>query len=233
VGHRAGGRGAAEHRRELLRGLRGLVIEVGAGQGTNFPYYPTSVEHVVAVEPEPRLRVRAERAAALAPVPITVADALADGLPGDEGSYEAGVVALVLCTVPDQERALDELFRNISPGGELRFYEHGVARSPLLARLQRLADATLWPRVLGGCHASRDTGVEIERAGFELERCERFTFSPVPLSPMSHILGVARRPGQGTRPRRRESTYRVSRRLVNPTAARAPGRVRDPEDLVQ
>jgi SAM-dependent methyltransferase len=191
----SGRRGSAEHRRELLRGLRGRVIEVGAGHGTNFPYYPTSVEHVVAVEPEPRLRLRAERAAASAAVPITVVNALADALPGDEGSYEAGVVALVLCTVPDQERALAELFGKIRPGGELRFYEHVVSRRPLLARLQRLADATLWPRVLGGCHVSRDTGVEIERAGFEVERCDRFTFSPVPLSPTPHILGAARRPG--------------------------------------
>jgi SAM-dependent methyltransferase len=188
-------RGSAEHRRELLRGLRGRVVEVGAGHGTNFSYYPTSVELVVAVEPELRLRLRAQQAAASAPVPITVVDALADGLPGDEGSYDAAVVALVLCTVPDQERALDELFRKIRPGGELRFYEHVVSRRPLLARLQRLADATLWPRGLGGCHASRATGAAIERAGFEAERCERFTFSPVPLSPMPHILGVARRPG--------------------------------------
>jgi hypothetical protein len=27
-----------------------------------------------------------------------------------------------------------------------------------------------------------------------IERCERFTFSPMPFSPMPHILGVARRP---------------------------------------
>jgi SAM-dependent methyltransferase len=191
----SGRRGAAGHRRELLHGLTGRVIEVGAGHGANFAYYPPSVEQVVAVEPEPRLRLRAERMAASASVPITVQCGLADALPGAEGSYDAGVAALVLCSVPDQERALAELFRKIRPGGELRFYEHVRARSPLLARLQQLADATLWPRMLGGCHASRDTGAAIERAGFEVERCKRFTFSPVPLSPLPHILGVARRPG--------------------------------------
>ncbi len=188
-------RGAHSHRRELLRGLSGRVIEVGAGHGTNFPYYPTSVECVVAIEPEERLRRRAEQAASLAPVPITVLDGVANELPGQDGSFDAGVVALVLCTVPDQGRALAELFRVIKPGGQLRFYEHVIARKSLYAHLQHLADATFWPRMLGGCHPNRDTGAAIERAGFVIEGCERFTFSPVPFSPMPYILGVARRPG--------------------------------------
>ena len=187
-------RGADEHRCKLLYGLGGRVIEVGAGHGTNFPYYPASVERVVAVEPEGRLRRRAERAASSAPVPITVLDGVAEELPGEDGSFEAGVAALVLCTVPDQERALSEIFRLIKPGGELRFYEHVVSRKAFYARLQRLADATFWPRMLGGCHPDRDTAAAIGRAGFVIERCERFTFGPVPLSPMPHILGVARRP---------------------------------------
>ena len=188
-------RGADKHRHKLLDGLAGRVIEVGAGHGTNFPYYPASVERVVAVEPEENLRRRAELAAASVSVPITVLDGVADELPGEDGSFDAGIAALVLCTVPDQERALAELFRVIKPGGELRFYEHVISRKPLYAHLQRLADATLWPRALGGCRPIRDTGAAIERAGLTLEDCERFTFSPVPLFPMPHILGVARRPG--------------------------------------
>ena len=187
-------RGADEHRRKLLHGLGGRVIEVGAGHGTNFPYYPASVERVLAVEPEGRLRRRAERSARSASVPITVLDGVAEELPGEVGSFDAGVAALLLCTVPDPDRALSEFFRLIRPGGELRFYEHVVARRPLYAHLQRLADATFWPRMLGGCHPDRDTGAAIERAGFVIERCKRFTFSPMPFSPMPHILGVARRP---------------------------------------
>ena len=43
-------------RRENLAGLSGRVLEVGAGVGTNFAFYPQTVERVVAIEPEPRLR---------------------------------------------------------------------------------------------------------------------------------------------------------------------------------
>lgn len=189
-------RGAADYRRELLAGLSGRVIEVGAGHGLNFPYYPPSVKEVVAVEPEPYLRSRARDAASEALVPVTVVDGVAEHLPSDPASFDAGVVSLVLCSVHDQHRALAELFRVIRPGGELRFYEHVRAATPALARLQHVVDTFFWPRVGGGCHASRETGAAIERAGFVIERCRNFSFRPSPLlfvvSP--HILGIARRP---------------------------------------
>jgi ubiquinone/menaquinone biosynthesis C-methylase UbiE len=188
-------RGGAEHRRRLLAGLSGRVIEVGAGSGANFTHYPTTVAEVVAVEPERYLRERAERAARQAPVTVSVVDGVGDLLPGEDGSFDAGVAALVLCTVPDQQRALAELFRIIRPGGELRFYEHVIADRKWEARYQRFADATFWPHVAGGCHLARDTSSGIEQAGFQIETCERFPFSPALfIPPDPHILGIARRP---------------------------------------
>ena len=47
------------HRDELLAGLSGRVIEVGAGVGTSFAHYPPTVEQVMAVESEPYLVCRA------------------------------------------------------------------------------------------------------------------------------------------------------------------------------
>lgn len=188
-------RGATEHRQRMLARLTGRVIEVGAGTGANFPCYPSTVGEVVAVEPERYLRELAQAAAAKAAVPITVLDGVGGQLPGRDGSFDAGVAALVLCTIPDVHRALAELFRVIRPGGELRFYEHVVSHRKWEARFQRAADATFWPRIAGGCHLARDTTATIESAGFQIESCERFSFSPVPLFPPDPmILGTARRP---------------------------------------
>jgi ubiquinone/menaquinone biosynthesis C-methylase UbiE len=187
-------RGGAQHRRKLLADLRGRVLEVGAGSGANFQHYPTSVSEVIAVEPEPYLRERAEHAASGAPVSVSVVHGAADRLPGEAASFDAGVVALVLCTVPDQQSALAELHRVIRPGGELRFYEHVLAHSRWEARFQRFSDATFWPRLAGGCHLARDTTTAIERAGFEIETFERFRYSHAPFLPSDpHVLGVARR----------------------------------------
>src|ERR671911_1838979 len=92
-------RGASEHRRELLAGLTGRVIEVGAGNGRNFAHYPEAVTEVLAVEPEPNLREGALQAAKSAPVSVRVVDGVASRLPAEDGSFDAGIASLVLCTV--------------------------------------------------------------------------------------------------------------------------------------
>jgi len=182
-------------RDELLAGLSGRVIEIGAGNGVGFGHYPASVEEVVALEPEPYLRERAERAATAASVPIAVDDGVAERLPFGDRSFDAAVASLVLCSVPDQGRALDELRRVLAPGGELRFMEHVRSDRPRKARIQSLADRSgVWPRLGGGCHCSRDTVRAIEAAGFAVERVREFELGPSwgPTNP--HVIGVARAP---------------------------------------
>jgi SAM-dependent methyltransferase len=187
-------RGATGHRRKLLGGLHGTVLELGAGHGLNFPHYPASVTEVIAIEPEPTLRAAAELAAAGCPIRIRVIDAVADQLPLDDASVDAAVASLVLCSVPDQDRALSELRRVLRSTGELRFYEHVIAaRQPKRLLLQLADRSRLWPAVAGGCHPARDTGAAIERAGFEIESCERISFASSRFEPsIPYILGAAR-----------------------------------------
>lgn len=183
--------GLAEHRRRLLAGLSGEVVEVGAGPGGNFRHYPSGVTHVLAVEPEPRLRELAGSAATRAPVPVTVVSGVADRLPAPDHAADAVVFCLVLCSVPDVAAALAEARRVLRPGGRLHALEHVRADSPGLARVQRVLDATLWPALAGGCHVGRDTGAAIAAAGFAARQQETFLFPPrrTPSSP--HILTVA------------------------------------------
>jgi ubiquinone/menaquinone biosynthesis C-methylase UbiE len=188
-------RGETEYRREMLAGLAGRVIEVGAGNGLNFRQYPQAVSEVVAVEPEDYLRARAEEAAGEAAVPVEVVDGTAEALPAEDASFDTGVCSLVLCSVPDQATALAELRRVIRPGGELRFYEHVVANNPRYARIQKRVQP-VWTFFAGGCHPDRDTAAAIEGAGFVIERCRRFVFSASIIEQLAapKILGIARRP---------------------------------------
>src|SRR4051794_1327459 len=187
--------GAADLRRVLLDGLSGRVIEVGAGNGRNFPWYPPTVQEVVAVEPEPTMRRLAEAAAREVTVPIRVVAGTASALPAADGEDDAAGTSLVLCSVPDQVAALAEMRRVLRPGGQLCFLEHVRAEAPGLRRVQRLADATMWPRLFGGCHTGRDTAAAITAAGFTIDRLERFRFPEGPLAgpAAEHILGRATR----------------------------------------
>src|SRR3712207_1954801 len=165
--------GLAALRTELLAPLSGSVVEIGCGNGRNFARYPTAVTRVTAVEPEPYLRELATRAAVAAPVPVTVVAGTAEALPVPDAAADAAVLCLVLCSLPDRPAALAEITRVLRPGGTLAFLEHGLGPTRRVRATQRLADATLWPLLAGGCHTAVDPVGSIQRAGFEVTALDR------------------------------------------------------------
>ena len=189
---RSDARGRADHRRELVAGVSGCVVELGVGPGLTFRHYPATA-HVIAVEPEPRLRAEAQREARRVVARVRVEEGLAERLPVADGSADAVVAALVLCSVPDLDLALREIRRVLRAGGQLRFYEHVVARTPVLAKRQRVLDS-FWPHVAGGCHHARDTVHAIEQAGFAVHHLRRFRFRGGSLVPtLPYVIGAAER----------------------------------------
>lgn len=181
-------------RRQNLDGLSGRVLEVGAGTGTNFAFYPPAVSEVVAIEPERRLAALAQKAAESAQVPVTVStDTVEQFIAGEP--FDAVVCSLVLCSVEEPDSVLRQLLSALRPGGELRYLEH-VASSGPRARLQKFADATLWPRLLGNCHTHRHTEESIVGAGFQVSGARREWTMPawVPLPVGEFAIGRAIRP---------------------------------------
>ena len=183
--------GLAERRRDLLAQAYGRVVEIGAGTGLNFPHYPPAVTKVEATEPDRHMLKRARKTAATAPVPVQVQDAVAEALPFPDGSFDAAVATLVLCSVRDPDMALHEIRRVLRPGGRLLFFEH--VRGPgRLARWQDRLERP-WGWFAGGCHPNRDTVGAIRDAGFELELVEEFDFNPALVLVRPHASGSARR----------------------------------------
>jgi SAM-dependent methyltransferase len=180
-------------RRENLAGLNGRVLEVGAGTGTNFEFYPDTVSEVVAVEPERRLADVAQQAAATAPVPVTVStDTVEQYMASGREPFDGVVCSLVLCSIEDPESVLRELHSLLRPEGELRYLEH-IAGSGARAGLQKFADATFWPRMLGNCHTHRHTERAITGAGFAVSGARREWTMPrwVPLPVAEFAIGRA------------------------------------------
>jgi ubiquinone/menaquinone biosynthesis C-methylase UbiE len=187
-------RGGTEHRRTLLAPLYGTVIELGPGDGSSFGLYPPAVTQVLALEPNDYLRALAMEAVASAPVPVKVVAAAAEQIPADDGSADAVVASLLLCSVADQNVVLKEIRRVLRPGGTLAFYEHVRSGHPLLAKAEDLLTPA-WGAIAGGCHPNRDTLNVITAAGFSIRDYRRFGFAVHPLvPPVAHILGHATRP---------------------------------------
>jgi ubiquinone/menaquinone biosynthesis C-methylase UbiE len=155
-------------RARLVEGLRGRVLEVGAGNGLNFRYYAPDAR-VIAIEPDRHMLLRAvpRMRSAKARIELFVGDGQA--LPFRPRTFDAVVACLVLCTIPDALAALAEMRRVLKPDGVLRFFEHVRARADWLARAQDAIDP-LWTRTMGGCHMNRATADVIARAGFRIDR---------------------------------------------------------------
>ncbi|MFE9257454.1 class I SAM-dependent methyltransferase [Streptomyces sp. NPDC006879] len=171
--------GFAELRSELLSGLSGRVIEIGAGNGLNFARYPRTVCEVVAVEPDRTLRKLAREAAQRCSVPVDVVPGAAEALPVKSESFDGAVACLVLCSVRDLRRSLTEIRRVLRPGAELRFLEHGRAPGRTMSTVQSLLDrSTVWPRLCGGCHTSREPISAIEEAGLVVTRARSLRVPP-------------------------------------------------------
>src|SRR5918994_6063832 len=151
-------------RRDALCGLRGRVLEVGVGTGKNLPLYPSTVAYVVGVAPDPAMLKKAERWAREVPFPVDLVLAGAEGLPLEEGSFDAVVSTLVFCTVAEPGRALEEVRRVLKGSGEFRLVEHVKMEQPSAGWLQERA-TPLWKPVSGGCHLDRDTLAGYEAQG--------------------------------------------------------------------
>src|SRR6266566_2794615 len=130
-------RGFDPLRREIVGQAQGVVLEVGAGGGQNFPFYdPSRVVRMEAVEPDEAMLVVARRALSAVPIPITLTRAPVEALPFPDAQFDSVVVTLVFCSVQDPERGLREVGRVLKPGGTLLLLEHVRAHGKMVAWVQ-------------------------------------------------------------------------------------------------
>jgi ubiquinone/menaquinone biosynthesis C-methylase UbiE len=185
---RADAAGLVEQRAALVRGLRGRVLEIGAGTGAMFPHYASEVT-LVALEPDERFVTRARDRVATAKCTVEIVVGSALDLPFPAGSFDAIVSCLVLCSVDDPTKALAEIARVARPGASVRLLEHVRSPHAVAGALMSLFDP-IWVALNGqGCHMDRNTEQTLASAGFVLDAVHAFqVFSPgIPAFPMRRI----------------------------------------------
>lgn len=170
---RADAQGWAEIRRELVRGLRGRVLEVGCGTGAMFACYDATTE-VDAIEPVDEFLALAVEKAEDYGGRIRAVKGDGMNLAYPDASFDAVVFGLVLCSVPSVERVVSEAVRVLKPGGELRALEH-VRSERRASGIMMDAFNPVWLALnKQGCNMNRLPIPKLEAAGLRIDDVNAF-----------------------------------------------------------
>ncbi len=150
------------------------LLEVGAGTGANFRFYPRDAKAVACIEPSREMLLRA-RAKPERPAGALLAQAVAERLPFDDDAFDAAFATLVFCSVGSPQVAFAELRRVVRASGTIVLLEHVRPRGPFGYAFDALSILTV---PLFDDHFNRRTSEEAQRAGLEVVRVE------------NHLLGV-------------------------------------------
>ncbi|RNF39200.1 class I SAM-dependent methyltransferase [Planococcus salinus] len=150
-------------RKELIAKAEGRVLEVGSGTGANFRHYRKAVE-VDATEPNPLMLKQSIKQAEKSYVPVVLYPAKAEELPFPDKTFDTVTATLVFCTIPEPEKALQEIRRVCKQGAKILLFEHVRMNGKLAGKTQDLL-TPIWKKAFDGCHLNRNTLELVKRSG--------------------------------------------------------------------
>lgn len=151
--------------RYLPEGAR--VLELGAGTGLNFVFYPTDT---VGVATEPSSGMLRIASAKERPEKLRLIQSCAEHLPFKNNSFDAAFATLVFCSLARPAEAFAELRRVVKPGGTVILLEH-VRPGGLLGPVFDLLNLITVPLI--DDHFNRRTAEDARANGLELVKVER------------------------------------------------------------
>jgi ubiquinone/menaquinone biosynthesis C-methylase UbiE len=167
------------YRRQQLSTACGEILEIGVGTGLNLPHYPDSVKRIVTADPNPGMNRRLQRRIRESGIQVEQRLISSEALPFDEAVFDCVVSTITLCSIPDVQQAVSELFRVLKPGGRLLFLEHGISPDARVARWQKRLN-WLQQRVADGCTLMLDVPAVLSTQPFCSVQMNTFQMEKTP-----------------------------------------------------
>ena len=137
-----------------------VILEIGAGTGANFAFYPPARQRTASEYSIKMLEIAKQRSNL---IPLVQADA--QHLPFPANHFDAAFATLVFCSIPSQQAAFAELIRTLKPGGRVVLLEH-VRPSGLLGYLFDILNVLTVALI--DDHFNRETARAAEIAGLRI-----------------------------------------------------------------
>ena len=125
------------------------------------------VNKVIGIDPSDELNKIAKKNADKVNLDIEFNLSSAESINLPTSSVDSVVCTFSLCSIPDPNKALNEIFRILKPGGKYFFCEHGISPDTTTRVFQNVTNI-FYPKLSGGCHANRDIPKLITDAGLNI-----------------------------------------------------------------
>ena len=112
------------YRKDLVKNIKGKVLEIGVGTGKNLPYYPEDTDLTAIDFSEGMLKKAQQRLDGLNLPDARLINMDVENLQFDDASFDTIIISFVFCTVPDPVKGLKEVKRVLKPEGNAYFIEH-------------------------------------------------------------------------------------------------------------
>lgn len=179
----------SQYRQQVLANVEGEILEIGFGTGLNLSYYPHHIEKITTIDPNSGMNKLAQKRIQASKINVENRILNSESLPMADSTFDSVVSTWTLCSIAQVEKALQEIYRVLKPGGKFFFVEHGLSDQPQIQVWQNRL-TPLQKVIADGCHLNRNIQGLVEQQ-FQEITLEKFDIENFPKVGSYTYMGVA------------------------------------------
>ena len=175
-----GSKPVSYQRKKVVPLAEGKVLEIGIGSGLNLPFYDKAkIDEIWGLDPSEELSEMAKQVADKESMEVKFISSGAEDIPLPDNYFDCVLVTYTMCTIPEVQRANQEIRRVLKEDGKMIFCEHGEAPDQNIRKWQNRINP-FWGKLAGGCNINRKIPSLIQDSGFDIIEMEEMYLPNTP-----------------------------------------------------
>ena len=175
-----GSKPVSYQRKKVVPLAEGKVLEIGIGSGLNLPFYDKAkIDEIWGLDPSEQLSEMAKQVADEESMEVKFISSGAEDIPLPDNYFDCVLVTYTMCTIPEVQRANQEIRRVLKEDGKMIFCEHGEAPDQNIRKWQNRINP-FWGKLAGGCNINRKIPSLIQESGLDIIEMEEMYLPNTP-----------------------------------------------------